>query len=57
MYQKELPGVKSSECVRYSGVIILRKRQLGKERMNLRKTFLSCSLSLLNVGTRFSLRG
>jgi hypothetical protein len=34
-----------------------RKKQLGKERMNSRKTFLSCSLSLLNLGTRFSLRG
>jgi hypothetical protein len=39
------------------GVIILRKKQLGKERMNSKKIFLSCSLNLLNLKTRFSLRG
>jgi hypothetical protein len=54
---ERLPGVRSSGCVKYSGVTILRKKQLGKERMNLRKTFLSCSLNILNLGTRFSLRG
>jgi hypothetical protein len=54
---KGLPEVKSSGRVKYSGVTILRKKQLGEERMNLRKIFLSCSLNLLNLGTRFSLRG
>jgi hypothetical protein len=49
--------VRSSECAKCSGVITPRKRQLGKERMNSRKTSLSCSLNLLNLGTRFSLRG
>jgi hypothetical protein len=39
------------------GVIILRKKQPGKERMNSKKIFLSCSLNLLNLKTRFSLRG
>jgi hypothetical protein len=42
---------------KYRGAIILRKKQIGKERMNLIKTFLSCSLNLLNLGTRFTLRG
>jgi hypothetical protein len=56
-HRKGLPGVKSSGCVKYSGVTILRKKQLGKERMNLRKIFLSCSLNLVNLGTRFSLWG
>jgi hypothetical protein len=37
--------------------IIQRKRQPGKERKNSRKIFLSYSLTLLNLGTRFSLRG
>jgi hypothetical protein len=57
VHRKGLPGVKSSECVKYNGVTILRKKQLRKERMNLRKTFLSCSLNLLNLRTRFFLRG
>jgi hypothetical protein len=40
-----------TECVKYIGVTILRKKQLGKERMNLRKIFPNCSLNLLNLGT------
>jgi hypothetical protein len=55
--RKRLLGARSSGCVKYSGVTTMRKRQPGKERMNSKKTFLSCSLNLLNLGTRFSLRG
>jgi hypothetical protein len=33
------------------------EEQPGKERMNSKKIFLSCSLNLLNLGARFSLRG
>jgi hypothetical protein len=56
----------TSERVTRSKIIIMCKVQLShhteeeatwKERMNLRKTFLSCSLNLLNLGTRFPLRG
>jgi hypothetical protein len=55
--RKGLLGERSSGCVKYSGVIIPRKRQPGKERMNSRKIFLSCSLNLLNLEMRFFLRG
>jgi hypothetical protein len=37
--------------------VIQRMRQLGKQRMSLKKNSLSCSLIFLNLGTRFSLRG
>ena len=55
--QKELLGLRLSNSAKFNGTIILKKKQLGKEKMIFGNTTLTYLLANPNPKERFTLRG
>jgi hypothetical protein len=56
-HQKELLVPRRSSFARFSGVTILKKKQLGKEKMNFEKTILTYLLANPNLEAEIHLKG